>query len=64
MKHTIHIRHFGHVPIIERLVEGACAFKRISHIRHFGHVPIVTRRVERLVEGGRDTGIRRLNAQI
>ena len=24
IKHTSHIRHIGHVPIIERLVEGGC----------------------------------------
>ena len=39
-KHTIHIRHIGHVPIVERLVEGFCAIKHFFHIRHFfGHVP-------------------------
>ena len=42
-----HIRHIGHVPIIERLVEGSCAFKHTVHINHFGHVPLI----ERLVEG-------------
>ena len=42
-----YIRHFRHVPIVERLVEGACACKHPAYIRHFGHVPIV----ERLVEG-------------
>ena len=47
LKHTGHIPHFGHVPIVERLVEGACACKHPAYIRHFGHVPFV----ERLVEG-------------
>ena len=46
-KHTFHFRHFGHVPIVERLVEGPCSIKHPGHIRHIGHVPIV----ERLVEG-------------
>ena len=27
VKHTFHISHFGHVPIIERLVERPCGFK-------------------------------------
>ena len=27
MKHHVHIRHIGHVPIIERLVEGTCERK-------------------------------------
>ena len=40
MEHTIHIRHFGHVPIVERLVEGGCVLKHSIHICHFGHVPI------------------------
>jgi len=48
IKHTSHIRHFGHVPLVERLVEGFCSIKHTSHIRHVGHVPIV----ERLVKGG------------
>ena len=47
IKHTSHIRHFGHVPLVERLVEGFCAMKHTEHIRHIGHVPLV----ERLVEG-------------
>ena len=42
-KHTIHISHVGHVPIIEGLVERGCALKHPSHIRHIGHVPIVER---------------------
>ena len=29
IKHTFHIRHIGHVPIVERLVERACAIKHI-----------------------------------
>ena len=40
MKHLFHISHIGHVPIIERLVEGVCASKHTFHIRHVGHVPI------------------------
>ena len=47
-KHKFHIRHIGHVPVVEGLVEGACVFKHTEHIRHIGHVPLV----ERLVEGG------------
>ena len=39
-KHTMHNRHFGHVPIVERLIEGACVCKHSPHPRHFGHVPI------------------------
>ena len=40
-KHMVHIRHIGHVPIIERLVKGVCAEKQTRHIRHIiGHVPI------------------------
>ena len=27
IKHIIHIRHIGHVPIIERLVKGSCKTK-------------------------------------
>ena len=42
MKHTSHIRHFGHVPFVtrrvERLVEGGCVPKHRIHIRHIGHV--------------------------
>ena len=45
-KHTIHISHVGHVPIIEGLVERGCALKHPSHIRHIGHVPIIERLVE------------------
>ena len=30
----------GHVPLVERLVEGFCAFKHITHIRYVGNVPI------------------------
>ena len=48
MKHTEHIRHIGHVPLVERLVEGVCIKKHTFHIRHTGHVPII----ERMVEGG------------
>ena len=44
-KHMVHIRHIGHVPIIERLVKGVpyngeCVLKQRGHIRHIGHVPI------------------------
>ena len=45
-KHTPHILHFGHVPVVERLVEKGF-LKHSSHISHIGHVPLV----ERLVEG-------------
>ena len=45
----IHIRHVvGHVPIVERLVEGDCTLKHTIHISNIGHVPLI----ERLVEGG------------
>ena len=37
----------GHVPFVERLVEGVCVPKHTSHSLHVGHVPLV----ERLVEG-------------
>jgi hypothetical protein len=46
-KHILHIRHFGNVPIVERLVEGPCVPKHLSHILHFGHVPIVEGLVKR-----------------
>ena len=45
MKHPVHIRHVGHVPLVERLVEGSCVKKHIPHIRHVGHVPIIERLV-------------------
>ena len=31
IKHTKHIRHVGHVPLVERLVEGFCAKKHVPH---------------------------------
>jgi hypothetical protein len=37
----------GHVPLIERLVEGGCTLKHSSHIINIGHIPIVERLVER-----------------
>ena len=37
---------FGHVPLVERLVEGLCVLKHKVHILYFGHVPIVKRLVE------------------
>ena len=43
MKHPVHIR----LPIVERLVEGACASKHAHHTLHFGHVPIIERLVKR-----------------
>ena len=43
MKHPGHIRHFGHVPLVEGLVEGGCVLKHKTHPRHIGHVPIVER---------------------
>ena len=32
-KHEFHIVHIGHVPVVERLVEGRCVTKHKSHIR-------------------------------
>ena len=33
LKHFSHIRHIGHVPIVELLVEGGCAIKHFSHTK-------------------------------
>ena len=41
LKHLAHTLHIGHVPIIERLVEGFCSIKHTVHILHIGHVPIM-----------------------
>ena len=44
MKHPVHILHFGHVPIVERLVERGCFIKHPVHIRRFlrsvGDMPV------------------------
>ena len=40
--------HVGHVPLVERLVEGFCVFKHTSHIRHFRYVPIAERLIKEM----------------